>query len=179
MPMAWGVVRPVVLLPGGADAWPDDRREVVLLHELAHIRRRDCLTQALAQAVCALYWFNPLVWLAARRLRAERERACDDLVLQSGAEGPSYAAHLLELARTLRDVRGGALATVAMARRSQLEGRLLAILNPALNRRTPGRRCGSPERQAREVGPGKCVVAGTIAGGELAAICRRTGIEGF
>jgi len=140
MPMAWGVFRPVVLLPGGADAWPDERREVVLLHELAHIRRRDCLTQAVAQAACAIYWFNPLVWLAARRLRAERELACDDLVLQSGAEGPSYAAHLIELARTLRDVRGGALATVAMARRSELEGRLLAILNPAQNRRTPGRR---------------------------------------
>jgi len=140
MPMAWGVFRPVVLLPGGADAWPDERREVVLLHELAHIRRRDCLTQAIAQAACAVYWFNPLVWLAARRLRAERELACDDLVLRSGAEGPSYAAHLLELARTLRDVRGGGLATVAMARRSELEGRLLAILNPAQNRRTPGRR---------------------------------------
>jgi HEAT repeat protein/beta-lactamase regulating signal transducer with metallopeptidase domain len=139
MPMTWGVVRPAVLLPAGADDWPEARREVVLLHELAHVRRRDCLTQALAQLACALYWFNPIVWMAARHLRAERELACDDVVLQHGAAGSTYAAELLELARTLRDVRGGALATVAMARRSQLEGRLLAILNPAQNRATLSR----------------------------------------
>jgi len=139
MPMTWGLMRPAVLLPDGADDWPDARREVVLLHELAHIRRRDCLTQALAQLACALYWFNPIVWIAARRVRTERELACDDLVLRHGATAPTYAAELLELARTLRDVRGGALATVAMARRSQLEGRLLAILNPSRNRATVSR----------------------------------------
>ena len=69
MPMAWGVMLPSVLMPADADAWPTDRLRIVLLHELAHVKRRDCLTHLLAQVACALYWFNPLTWMAARHLR--------------------------------------------------------------------------------------------------------------
>jgi beta-lactamase regulating signal transducer with metallopeptidase domain len=140
MPMAWGVWRAHVMLPIDADEWPATRQRVVLLHELAHVKRRDCVTQLLAQLACAGYWFNPLVWLAARRLRAERERACDDLVLAAGTRGSDYADHLLDIARSLR---GGAWPTwsaVTMAHRSQLEGRLMAILDPAVPRRSPTRR---------------------------------------
>jgi HEAT repeat protein/beta-lactamase regulating signal transducer with metallopeptidase domain len=139
MPMAWGLVRPAVLLPAGAEEWPAARRRAVLTHELAHVKRRDCLTQALAHLACAVYWFHPLAWLAARRMRAERERACDDLVLRAGARRSDYADHLLEMARGLRACRHPALATVAMARPSQLEGRLLAILDPSAERGTPSR----------------------------------------
>jgi hypothetical protein len=110
-----------------AVAWSDERRQSVLLHELAHIRRHDCRVQLVAQAACALYWFNPLVWTAASHLRSERERACDDQVLHFGAQASSYAAHLLDIARELRpSLRPSA--ALAMARPSDLEGRLLSVL---------------------------------------------------
>jgi beta-lactamase regulating signal transducer with metallopeptidase domain/protocatechuate 3,4-dioxygenase beta subunit len=135
MPMTWGSRRPVILLPASADDWPAPRRRDVLLHELAHIKRLDCLTQAVAHVACALYWFNPLAWFAARRLRIERERACDDLVLMMGSRATDYADHLVALARALRSPRRQSLAALAMARPSQLEGRLLAILDSQCPRR--------------------------------------------
>ncbi len=137
MPMAWGVVRPSVVMPFVADDWPEDRVRIVLLHELAHVRRADPLTHLLAQAACAIHWMNPLAWLAARRLRIERERACDDLVLAYGTSGPDYADQLLTIARTMRTGRLSAAtagASLAMARRSQLEGRLMSILDPTVPR---------------------------------------------
>ena len=137
MPMAVGIFRPSVLMPADAVRWPAERLRIVLLHELAHVKRRDCLTHALAQLACAVHWFNPLVWIAARHLRTERERACDDLVLASGTKVPDYAEELLEIARVMRSGRFPALttgATLAMAHRSQLEGRLMAILDPKVPR---------------------------------------------
>jgi beta-lactamase regulating signal transducer with metallopeptidase domain len=135
-PMVCGLWRPMIVMPQGAGQWPRERLHVVVLHELAHIRRRDCLTQAVTQFVCAAYWFNPLVWVAARRLRTERERACDDFVLATGTTGSEYASHLLEIARVTGPRRSTALAcsALAMAHRSQLEGRLMAILDPAVRR---------------------------------------------
>ena len=130
MPITWGVMKPAILLPADANEWSDDRRHLILLHELAHVKRGDCLTQMIAQIACALHWFNPLIWLAARRLRLERERACDDEVLRTGARASDYADHLLDIARSLRSARVASVAAVAAARRSQLEGRLLAILDP-------------------------------------------------
>ncbi len=132
MPVVCGVLRSVVLLPASADDWSEERRRMVLLHELTHVTRRDCLTQMLAQAACAVYWFNPFVWHAARRLRVEREQACDDYVLSVGTKPSDYAHHLLEIARYLQErsiFQWSQTTTVAMARRSQLEGRLLAILS--------------------------------------------------
>jgi HEAT repeat protein/beta-lactamase regulating signal transducer with metallopeptidase domain len=137
MPMAWGIFRPAVLMPSDADTWPADRLRIVLLHELAHVRRRDCLTHMLAQVACAFHWFNPLAWIAARRARTERERACDDLVLAAGTRGPDYANELIEIARVMRSGRFPAMlagASLAMAHRSELEGRLMAILDPHVPR---------------------------------------------
>ena len=95
----------MVLLPETAETWPESRRHVVLLHELAHIKRQDCLVQMLVQLVCALYWFNPMVWYAARQLRIERELACDDAVIQVGTVPAEYATHILTLAGSLRSIR--------------------------------------------------------------------------
>lgn len=140
MPLACGVFAPTLVLPADAAAWPSARRRVVLEHELAHVRRRDCATQLLARLACAIHWFNPLAWFALRRMRVERERACDDRVVGGGCADPAeYASHLLEIARSLRAARFGALAGVTMARPSQLEGRLLAVLNDHQDRRPVSR----------------------------------------
>ncbi|MBI4552612.1 MAG: M56 family metallopeptidase [Candidatus Latescibacteria bacterium] len=135
IPFTWGLWRSMVFFPREAVEWPVERRQIVLAHEFAHIKRRDCLTQMVAQVAGALYWFNPLVWLIARQHRIERERACDDQVLQSGTKASCYADALLEMARSLHRAQFGSFATVWIARRSHLEGRLLAILDPRMNRR--------------------------------------------
>jgi beta-lactamase regulating signal transducer with metallopeptidase domain len=136
VPLTWGVVRPVILLGPDHAEWSEERRRLVLSHELAHVARWDCATQLAAQVLCALYWFNPLVWLAARALRTERERACDDRVLTGGTRASAYAGALLEIARESLGLERRRVA-LAMARRSELEGRLLAILNPRARRGAP------------------------------------------
>ena len=65
MPMAVGMRQPSIVLPAIADTWPEDRRRAVLLHELAHVERHDCLTQTLAAIACAVYWAHPGVWWIA------------------------------------------------------------------------------------------------------------------
>ena len=132
-PMTWGWLRPVVVVPA-ASGWSPERRAVVLRHELAHVSRGDVVTQLLARGVCALYWFNPAVWFAAYRLREERERACDDEVLRLGTRASDYANHLLDIARECHAPGRRASAAVAMARRSQLEGRMRAMLDPRVRR---------------------------------------------
>jgi TonB family protein len=134
MPMTFGVLRPTVLLPDAARNWTEERRHVVLLHELAHIARGDAATQLIARAALALHWWNPLAWFAWREFLKERERATDDLVLSAGAVASSYAGHLLEIARTMQFTAPGASAGLAMARRSELEGRLLSILDSQAQR---------------------------------------------
>ena len=140
VPVACGLVRPAILLPIEADSWSRDRRLVVLLHELAHVRRRDCLMQTFARVTSALHWINPLAHVAVARLRAEQEHACDDLVLTAGAEAPAYADHLFDIARSFRSPGVPEWATLAMARPSQLEGRLTAILDDDCNRAPLARR---------------------------------------
>lgn len=139
MPMTWGVIRPVVLLPSTALAWTRERLEMVLRHELAHVARRDASSQRIAEIACAIHWYNPLVWLAAARMRAEREHACDDLVLEAGSGASDYATELLAIARTLRARTALDHAAIAMARRSHLKDRLTAVLDDARPRARPTR----------------------------------------
>lgn len=134
MPMTWGILRPKLLLPPEAEDWSMERRRVVLMHELAHIKRGDFLTQLIAHLARAIYWFNPLVWMASKQIALESEGACDDLVLARQTRASDYAEHLLAVAAGLK---GGALfssAAVAMARSSRLEARLLGILDAKRNR---------------------------------------------
>jgi beta-lactamase regulating signal transducer with metallopeptidase domain len=134
MPMTWGLTRSTVLLPIEADKWTMECRRIVMLHELSHVKRRDCLMQALAQLACAIYWFNPLVWIAAWRLRVERELACDDHVLEAGARASDYASRLVEIARSFGGANCVAPVAVGMAC-SHLESRVRSILDPNARRR--------------------------------------------
>jgi len=134
MPMTWGLMRSDVLLPKEADHWSMECRWIVMAHELTHVKRRDCLMQALAQVACAIYWFNPLVWIAAWRLRVERELACDDHVLEAGAKASDYASHLVEIASSFGGANCGSPVAVGMAC-SHLESRVRSILDPNARRR--------------------------------------------
>lgn len=136
MPFTWGAWRPVVIFPEAAEGWANQRRRLVLLHELGHVQRLDWLTQTLGSLACALYWFNPLAWLAARQLRLEREQACDDLVLRCGEQPRDYAHELLEIAAHSARSRVLNWVAVPVARHSKLEIRLRAILDGTRNRRS-------------------------------------------
>jgi beta-lactamase regulating signal transducer with metallopeptidase domain len=139
MPMTFGLLRPCVVLPSSAEHWSAQRRQIVLLHELAHIKRCDVPLQLIARLAAAVYWFHPLIWWALGRMRLEREHACDDCVLQAGQEAPDYATQLLEIARTHRSPTPLLNAALSMARPSQLEGRLLAVLDTHRRRNRVGR----------------------------------------
>ncbi len=135
----FGVLKPTVLVPRSAIGWDEERVRVVLLHELAHVRRGDWLVQVFAESARAVFWFNPLFWIGCARLRRESECACDDQVLAAGTGPDRYAEHLVEIARGSRRARMPWAAVVPMARQSTLEGRVTAMLNPVLDRRTPSR----------------------------------------
>lgn len=122
-----------IVLPSAARAWDEPRLRAVLLHERAHVTRHDSLTGLLADAVCAIYWFHPLAWIAARRASLERERACDDAVLAHGIDARDYALALLDVARA--NVQSAAVG-MPMAARPHLEQRIRAILNPRVQRTT-------------------------------------------
>ena len=138
MPMTWGTWRPSILLPEEAAGWSEERLQIVLLHELGHIRRRDCLSQWMADLAAAVQWFNPLVHLAGRRMRVEREIACDDLVLSLGNRSSEYASHLLQVAAAATRGRLSA-AAIGMARPGSLETRIRGILDASRSRRSLGR----------------------------------------
>jgi beta-lactamase regulating signal transducer with metallopeptidase domain len=129
MPAVIGITRPSIILPAGAERWSDERLQLVLLHECAHVRRRDTLMQAVSSVATAAYWWHPLAWIAARHIVRERELACDDMVIASGTPAARYAEHLIDIARAMKSSRHHALAALAMARPSQLEGRLISLLD--------------------------------------------------
>ena len=139
VPIAWGYGRPAVVLPTSADAWDDGRREAVLLHEMAHLRRRDAWTQAIAQVAVAVHWMNPLAWWGYRRFLDAREHACDDAVIQGGARPSDYAAHLVGVARSLRRDPYALAAVAPMARCAPIEDRIVSILDAGRRRGRLGR----------------------------------------
>lgn len=138
-PCTWGVLRPVLLLPTAGDAWPESARRSALLHELAHVQRRDALSTLISRLACAVHWYNPLVWFAAERIRGLQERACDDVVLSAGAMPSEYAQFLLDVATHVSGLSRPARAAIGMAHCSSLRTRIVAILDPGATRSRPQR----------------------------------------
>ena len=131
-PLSAGIFRPLIALPEDAEQWRPAKRQLVLLHELAHISRRDVLTQTMAGLACAWQWFNPLCWLGLSQMRKLRELACDDLVVSLGEQPADYADVLLTVARSYRHRRFAT--AVGMAHGANVEKRILAILDKARSR---------------------------------------------
>ena len=134
VPLTMGLRSFAIILPDSYREWTEEQRAAVLLHELAHIRRRDCLLQVVVDFAVALHWFNPLVWYAAAKARYERERAADDMVLGAGVRPSVYASALLDLVRDTH--RDRPIAALAFSRKSDLEQRMKAILDPNLEFRS-------------------------------------------
>lgn len=133
VPAVFGVWRSYLVVPRNWRDWSDEHRTCILLHELAHIQRRDLATQFLGRLMATVYWFNPLAWYAVRRLRIERELACDDCVLQSGQRASDYARQLL---LTLRMYRADRFEVgLAMGQSARLDDRVYAILDASRCRR--------------------------------------------
>ena len=136
-PVTWGVRRPVVLLPIDAPQWSELELRQAFLHELEHVHRRDWIIQVMARAVCAIYWFHPLMWIAWRQLCLECERACDDAVL-GRSDGTEYAQQLVSLAQRVSEA--SAIPMLSMAGRSDLSIRVRALLDTTVGRGRAGRR---------------------------------------
>ncbi len=116
-PLTVGIFRATIVMPQTALSWSESFLKAVFSHELAHARRRDCATQLVAQIARAAYWFNPLVWLAERQMRLERERACDEAALSTGIKGSDFAESLLALATMARPLSLAASAQDGLGRR--------------------------------------------------------------
>ncbi len=127
-PVTWGWIRQYVMLPQEALAWPDSRQRHVFLHELAHIKRRDCLSAWLSILILGTLWWHPLVWIVKTHLKSYRESACDDLVLKLTKAARAYAHDLVTVTAACQRRFATALG-VAISRTSTLKLRLEAIMD--------------------------------------------------
>lgn len=132
-PAVWSFRRVQILLPEASLAWRPRHRRSVLLHELAHVARHDCASRMIVNLACAVWWFQPLAWFTANRVRVLGEQAADDYVIRAGSQRTDYAHQLLAIAGALGWARLPGLAQT-MFHPSHLEQRLRAILDPARQR---------------------------------------------
>jgi beta-lactamase regulating signal transducer with metallopeptidase domain len=138
IPMVEGIRRPVVLLPESALTWPRHLLRAVLIHEHAHLKRRDLAMLAFARFVTFLHWMNPAAWYALRRMQADAEMAADDCVVVSDGEPVAYAEGLVELVRLLKRSAASRLPAIGMLRRGgSIHARVARILDPQCHRLPP------------------------------------------
>ncbi|MDR7058566.1 MULTISPECIES: M56 family metallopeptidase [unclassified Sphingopyxis] len=131
-PISWGVLRPTIVLSPKAVA-ASGEAEAIIAHELAHVARLDWAKLLGARVACAVFWFNPLVWMLARESHQLREEAADDAVLMADINGPDYATLLVGAAR--HDNQGALLAAHGVAPgKDSLKRRITRVLDGSLKR---------------------------------------------
>ena len=125
-PGIFGIVRPVLVWPAGiSEHLTDAHLEAIIAHEVCHVRRRDNLAAAMHMVVEAIFWFHPLVWWLGARLIEERERACDEEVLQLGNPPQVYAEGIL---KTCEFSVGSPLACISGVTGADLKRRIVDIM---------------------------------------------------
>jgi beta-lactamase regulating signal transducer with metallopeptidase domain len=130
----WGIINPSLFLPAESKAWSVSSIRMVLYHELAHVKNKDCLFELIAQWLCAVFWFNPIVWMAARKYRCEREKACDETVINNGVKSSEYASQLLRIVSSIKTRKTFFTESAVLFHKNGLRARLLAILNPKITK---------------------------------------------
>ena len=135
IPLTVGVLRPAILLPESAIEWTQQRRDVVLAHEQAHVFRRDVLWNIVAAAVKGVLWWQPMSWYAHRQLVLSSEKACDDFVLHTGIGPAEYARELFALATQFRSSKQQLCLSAACVTQPPIEQRIQSILAGKLDRR--------------------------------------------
>jgi TonB family protein len=178
VPMTCGIVHPAIVFPASANTWSGEDLDRALVHELEHVRRGDWATHCVARALCALYWFHPLVWTIWRRLELEAERSCDDAVL-TRSEATAYAEQLVGLAQQLSATTKAPL--LAMASRADLAARVGAVLDHRLRRGRAGRlpvalACAAAAVLAIAISPLAMVAAPQAADSPIGRFAVRTGL---
>jgi len=138
VPFTCGLLQPVVVLTAREVNCAPDQARRILLHELAHVGRLDVAANAVARWATVLFWFNPLVWIAARQMHREEERACDDRVLQFGESAAEYAELLLNYARNLRHHLTLLPEGIMFIRAQSLRARIHSLLDPRPRVRAAG-----------------------------------------
>jgi uncharacterized protein (TIGR03435 family) len=132
-PGIFGIVRPVLIWPEGiSERLEDAHLEAILAHEVWHVRRRDNLSSAIHMAVEALFWFHPLVWWLGALLLEERERACDEEVVELGSDREIYAESILKVCEFCVE---SPLACVSGVTGADLEKRMVHIMNKSIARK--------------------------------------------
>jgi hypothetical protein len=126
-PMALGIARPAIVLPGDWRRWDDEKLDAVLAHERSHIRRNDPAVQLISAIHRALVWHSPLSWFLHRRIVRVAEEVSDDAAMAVTRDRASYAEVLLEFMQS--GVRGAGSHGVAMARYGRPDERIHRILN--------------------------------------------------
>ena len=132
VPLTWGVIRPVILMPDDSRDWDEDRRSSALFHELSHVKRIDFAVMLFVRLSLAAFWFNPLIWVVFGLLKRDQEKACDELVLKAGIKPSTYAACLLAFKRAGGPSWNPSLALLGMFGGPGINDRLVSILRQKL-----------------------------------------------